>query len=215
MVTPRTGRPRGRPPKPKIVKPARSRGRPPLPLSRDPERYYLALLSAHIEIGRLSGVSEGLVLTTFAGFAFGRPVQTPENLSNMERTGNYYVGMSGWLRGGESGAWRGRNSFRPLADNWRRKLSRIRTKPKGNPDKRWLQAMTLAWCPCLCGEQEDEGRAAYFAASAGEKEYFEATMRPIMNERWAQREAGVKRAEVSPEFMIHLIRTTATDGCAK
>jgi hypothetical protein len=214
MVTPRTGRPVGRPPKPKTEKLASSRGRPPLPLSRDPERYFLALLSAYIEIGRLSGVSEGRVLTTFAGFVFGHPVQTPENLSDMERTGTYQVGMLHWLLGGESEEWRGRNSFRPIADNWRRKLSRIRTKPKGNPDKRWLQAMTLAWCPCLCGEQEDEGRAAYFAAFAGEKKYFKARMHPVLAESAAERKAGATSWEVSPEFMINLIRTTLTDGGA-
>ena len=156
MATPRKGsqgegRRRPKPPAPD-PSPKRERGRPSLPLSGDPERYFLALLSAHIEIGKLSGVSEGRVLTTFAGFVFGQPIQTPENLSNMERTGTYQVGMRRWLWGEESAVWRGKTTFRPPADNLGRKLRRIRAKPSSHPDWVWLRAMTLAWRDCLLGE---------------------------------------------------------------
>lgn len=205
----------GRPPKLKVEKPASSRGRPRLPLRRDPERHRLAILSAHVEIGKLSGVSEGRVLTTFAAFMFGHPIQTPENLSNMERTGTYLVGMPRWLRGGVSSSWRGRNSFRPLADNWRRKLSRIRAMPSTDPDWKWLRAMTLAWRTCLWGEIRHARQAEFLAASVGETEFFDAKMRPVLEERAEQRKAGMTRAEVSPEFMINLIRTTANEGHAK
>jgi hypothetical protein len=208
----------GRPPKPKEPVPnaklKRGRGRPPLPLSCDPERYFLALLSAHIEIGKLSGVSEGRVSTTFAGFVFGRPVHTPENVSDMERTGRYQVGMR-WLQGVESEEWRGMNSFRPIAETLMRKLRRIRAKPSSHPDWKWLRAMTLAWRTCLWGELRHLRQAGFLAASVGEAEYFNATMRPLLAERAAQRKAGATRSEVSPEFMTNLIRTTVTDGCAK
>ena len=210
----------GRPPKPKEPVPdaklKRRRGRPPLPLSRDPERYFLALLSAHIEIGKLSGVSEGRVSTTFAGFAFGHPVQAPENLSNMESTRRYDVGMPRWLLGRESKEWWGKNPFRPIADSWRRKLRGVRGKLPSDPDWNWLRAMTLAWRTCLWGELRHAGQAAFLAASVGQEEYFKARMQPVLEHRAAaERKAGATRYEVSPEFMINLIRSTATDGCAK
>jgi hypothetical protein len=66
VATPRTGRPRGRPRKPEEPQPKRDRGRLPLPLAVDLERYFLALLSAHIEIGKLNGTSEAVTLKTFA-----------------------------------------------------------------------------------------------------------------------------------------------------
>jgi hypothetical protein len=159
------------------------------------------------------------VLTTFAGFVFGQPIQTPENLSNMERTGTYQVGMRRWLWGEESAVWRGKTTFRPPADNLGRKLRRIRAKPSSHPDWVWLRAMTLAWRDCLLGELRPtrSGESAEsWAASVGEEEYFKARMQPVLEQRAAEeRKAGATRYDVSPEFMINLIRTTETDGCAK
>jgi hypothetical protein len=44
-------------------------------LATDPERYFIALLSAHIVLGKLKGLSETCVLESFAGARLGTPVQ--------------------------------------------------------------------------------------------------------------------------------------------
>jgi hypothetical protein len=75
--------------------------------------------------------------------------------------------------------------------------------------------MTLAWRTCLWGELSHVQQAEFLAASVREKEYFDLRMRPLLAERAEQRKAGMTRAEVSPEFMINLIRTTAIDGAGK
>jgi hypothetical protein len=52
VVTPRTGRPRGRPRKPASpAKPRRSVGHPPLSFSDDPDRYRVACLDALLALG--------------------------------------------------------------------------------------------------------------------------------------------------------------------
>jgi hypothetical protein len=75
--------------------------------------------------------------------------------------------------------------------------------------------MTLAWRTCLWGELGHSRQAEFLAASVGEKEHFDARMRPLLAERDEQRKAGRTVAEVSPEFMINLIRTSANDGAGK
>jgi hypothetical protein len=52
MVTKPTGRPRGRPRKPRPP-PREGPGRPPTPLNKDPLRYHLALMDALLELDRI------------------------------------------------------------------------------------------------------------------------------------------------------------------
>jgi hypothetical protein len=242
MVTPRTGRPVGRPRKAKEglpdSAPKRGRGRPKLPLARDSERYFLALVSAHIELGKLKGLVEGYVLEKFVAARYGEAVAKMEieyrgkrigltdllsmaraspncgprelrKLEDIERRGaDGLVGLPEWKRGRKGSESRNTNVFRPIADALRHKLHGIRTKPRGDPDKRWLQAMTLAWCPCLCGEQEDVARARRLVDCVGEREYFETKMLPLMAERAAEREPGSRTTESPPEYLANLIRRT-------
>ncbi len=134
MATQQTGRPRGRPPKPKEPEPSRRRGRPNKRLAADPARYLLAAIQAHIEIGRSIGISDLRVTETFAGLRFGFPLWTHDNLEAMKGGQRFHVFMDKWARGDEGGkAYRDRNAFRPLADNLRRKLHDIRTRPIGDP----------------------------------------------------------------------------------
>ena len=206
MVTPRTGRPRGRPPKPKVIKSPRSPGKPPL--VRDPERYRFAFISAHIELGKLRGLTEIRVLMTFAGVLHGEPYQPPENLALVEREG-VRVQLASPRADPESPVWRERNVFRPRAELLRRKFQHIRARPLGDPDRQWLDAMTETWCICLRGEHEREGRASLLAASVGEQDYFEATMRPELAKRSAERKAGARTSDTTPDFLIRMCRTTA------
>jgi hypothetical protein len=69
MATPRTGRPRGRPPKTKAPTLKRRRDRPEKRLADDPNRYWLAITQAHIDLfkfGELEGRSENRVVNLFA-----------------------------------------------------------------------------------------------------------------------------------------------------
>ena len=208
MVSKPTGRPRGRPRK---AQPTallmRKRGRPHIPLADHPDRYLLAILSAHIRIGLRNGLSEGHVLETFAGLWFGQPMLTPENVDAMTLGDGYRVWLPSFLMGAESSDWRGKNAFRPLADNWRRTLQKIRTKATDNPDRMWLAAMTLAWEICFLGDATSRHKALQFAGSVGEASYFERKMKPKLDERAVQRAAGADRAtEWVPEFLPNLIR---------
>jgi hypothetical protein len=219
----------GRPPKPKIIEPARSRGRPPLPLSRDPERYFLALLSAHIEIGRLSGISECRVLDSFAGAREGEPIEQEDlncliqlaltdqscgprerrKLAVIERRGaDGLVGLPKWKQGKKGSEWHSMNAFRPLADSYRRKLNVIRVKPPSDPDWMWLDRMTAAWRICLTGQIASARMAELLTSLLGENEHFDAVMRPVLRVRASQRMAGLKQAEASPDFLRNLIRGT-------
>jgi hypothetical protein len=206
MVTPRTGRPRGRPPKPKEPEPNRRRGRPEKRLASDPDRYLLAAIQAHIEIG----VPATRVTEIFAGLRFGHPFQTDENLEAMDKGEKFLIFMHKLKGGnvGETASYRDRNAFRPPADNLRRKLSYIRTRPMGDPDRRWLTLMTRAWLPCLRGESDGTFGACLSASLAGEIGYFYVSMLPVMIERSRQRITGAPRAEIDvPEFRRLLFPT--------
>ena len=209
MATPRTGRPRGRPPKVKELEPKRSQGRPNKRLASDPDRYLLAAIQAHIEINRPRRISETRIAELFAGLRFGKPVRTRENFEAMNNRAKFRVFLDKWQRGDEGGKnYRDRNAFRPLADNLRRKLSNIRNRPTGDLDRRWLALMTRAWLPCLRGERERAFGASLEASLAGETAYFYAVMFPLMMERDRQRDAGAERAKVNlPEFRDILLPT--------
>lgn len=197
-------------------------------LSSDPERNFLALLSAHIEI-RTPGVSESLVLETFAAARYGDPVE-PEDLTDLinvaltsptcgpqerrklaaiERRGtDGLVGLRAWKRGKKGSEWHNMNAFRPLADNWRRKLNVIRGKPPSDPDWMWLDRMTAAWRICLTGQIAYARITELLTSLMGEKEHFDAVMRPVLRKRASQRMAALKQADASPDFLRILIRET-------
>jgi hypothetical protein len=199
-----------------------------MPLSRDPERYFLALLSAHIET-RARGVSESLVLETFAAARYGEPIEQQDltdllnlalispscgpqerrKLAAIDRRGaDALVGLRAWKRGKRGSEWHSMNTFRPFADNWRRKLNVIRGKSPSDPDRIWLDRMTTAWRICLTGQIEYKGIAELLTSLTGEKKHFDAVMWPVLRERASQRMAGLKRVDASPDFLRNLIRET-------
>ena len=248
MATPRTGKPRGRPPKPPAPdpRPKRERGRPPLPLSRHPDRYFYALVSAFLE-GRPPGVSELRVLESSVGALRGVPVHemefknqlgerigwgkvlasardardsrnskaTPQQLKKLatiERRGpDGLVGLYKWGLGQPGSESRNINAFRPFVDNCRHKLKIIGKKPPTDADWMWLDRMTAAWRICLRGEIELAKAAEGAAWLVGEREYFETDMVPVLAERAAQRQKGIKVAEYPPEYFVNLIRQTVRE----
>jgi hypothetical protein len=167
----------------------------------------LAATQAHIEFG----VPATRVTEIFAGLRFGYPVPTKENWEAMDKGEKFRIFMDK-RKGGrleEAAAYRDRNAFRPPADNLRRKLIDIRTRPLGDPDRRWLTLMTRAWLPCLGGETDGTFGACMEASLAGETGYFYLYMLPVMIERSRQRKAGAVRAEIDiPEFRRILFPTT-------
>jgi hypothetical protein len=209
-----------------------------LPLFRDPERYFLALLSAHIEIGKQMGVAESRVLKSFAAAQHGEPLEKMEfehrgnrigltDVLNMarasptcgpregrmiaaiERPGaDVFVALRAWKRGKKGSEWHNMNAFRPLADNWRRKLNVTRAKPPSDPDWMWLDRMTAAWRVCLSGQIALARVAELLASVCGEREHFDAVMRPALAELASQRMAGLKQEDRSPDFLLNLIRET-------
>jgi hypothetical protein len=165
-------------------------------------------VQAHLHL-RDPEMSELRVAETFAGLRYGQPIQTAENIEAMARGDRFRVYTS--EERGELGAadWRNKNAFRPRADDLRHKLRRFRTASIDDPDRRWLAAMTLCWSICLQGDQGKESRAEYLADQAAEREYFEEIMRPLLNDRVKQREAGLTRADVRlPDFLRIFFPTT-------
>ena len=130
-------------------------------------------------------------------------------LAVIERRGaDGLVVLPAWKRGKSGYEWRNMNAFRPLADNWRRKLNVIRGKPPSDPDWMWLDRMTAAWRICLTGQIALARMAELLASLMGEKEHFDAVMRPVLRERASQRMTGLKQVDASPDFLRILIRET-------
>jgi hypothetical protein len=196
MVTKPTGRPRGRPKKPDQPKPKKVRGRPPQPLAANPDRYALAYFEAHFLGAALhrDRVSELQVAEQLAAQVYGETVQTPENLASKARGERYQVWMPPFRLDQRpyDGApnWRHGNSFRPWADDLRRKLRRLRNG--SNDDARWLRAMGIAWFVCLQGNVDEIEYARGLAGSAGEAAFFEEKMLPV-----AYHEAGRRASKVT------------------
>jgi hypothetical protein len=177
----------------------------------------------------MPGVSESLVLETFAAARYGEPIEQGDltdlinlaltspscrprerkKLAAIERRGaDALVGLRTWKRGKRGSEWHSMNAFRPLADNWRRKLNVIRGKPPSDPDSMWLDRMTAAWCVCLTGQITLENAAELSATICGERGHFDSVMRPVFRERARQRMAGLKEVDASPDFLLNLIRET-------
>ncbi len=184
MVTRPTGKPAGRPKKPRPpIKPKRPRGRPPKPLAADPDRYEIAYFQVAADRGYRAGISERRIAETLAALRHGALVPTPENLSAMSAGKPYAVRAPAW-RGREGGFdWRNKNSFRPIADALRLKAHRMRKDPAADQDARWLDHMSWAWLICLERYVDLEGLAEYLADAVGEREYFDAWMRPMLRGR--------------------------------
>lgn len=196
----------------RAAKPGHERGRPKgstKALSSDPNRYLDMWAQAHIDCGKLEGKSEISVLETLAGLRYGRPVPTRENFEAMARGDGFKVYMippPEKIHIGPDGepipagcAWPHQNSIRPFADSWRRRL-RHKREAKDQDGKwtaKWFAGMShVAFC-CLQGFDERAGFLEFLAEKAGEKDYFNTKMRPVLIERAKQRRAGLKRADVA------------------
>jgi hypothetical protein len=135
MVTKPTGRPRGRPTKPKAIEPKRARGRPAKTLANDPDRYFFAVAQANIDAGKQHGFAERRIADTYVSLRYGRVLQWSKNLEAFALGHPYQVVFKHRLRGlvgavGEQCAgWLNRNAFRPYADGLRLRLRKIRAKP--------------------------------------------------------------------------------------
>jgi hypothetical protein len=127
-MTKPTGRPRGRLLREKAAEKStkRKRGRPRISLALNPERYFLAIVQAHIDIAKRHGISERRVVDTYAGLRYGRPVQSRVNLESLARGERFQVQfeveqypLKGSLEadGAQGRGWLNRNAFRPYADN--------------------------------------------------------------------------------------------------
>jgi hypothetical protein len=219
VVTEPAGRKPGRPKKQIVPKVKRPRGRPMQFLSEDPDRYFLAFVQAHIEIGRLSGKSDNAVAETFVGLRYGKLVTTvvegsdgklipPEDNLRAFAEGRKFrvyadpnlgeIPNRGDLKYGEK--WRDKNVFRPHAFDLLGKLRSVRNSHPSHPNRRWLAAMVKAWIMCLQGYEEDIDLARQLAILVSEGKYFANVMVPMMRERAAQRLEGLRRATLLPKF---------------
>jgi hypothetical protein len=226
MVSKPTGRPRGRPPKPREeANPRRQRGRPAGSvklLSQNPRRYFYALTQTAIEKSRtLKGTSALSICATFAKFMVGRPVKVgevvmssgvpaivTEHFHERWRRGlPFHVVHRQWdimpdhtrafFKGHEPGDhWWDKDKFRPTAENIRTTLRLWRTAPATNPNRRWLARMVKIMLICFNGQDEQAGLAESMAAEIGETRYFAAQLRPIMIEYAAARRAGVDSSDL-------------------
>lgn len=165
MVTKPTGRPRGRPrkhpPKPKSV-----RGRPTI-MSRSGWHVY-AMFEAYIERAKERGISELQVLDVIAKvLQLGDdPVRLP----------NWRIEQIKEDPSQPTESWRVGKANRPLIDDLRRTLERLR---KGTGAD-CFQAMTASWRLCLDGDTEKANEARRLAASAGKEAVFNEQMLPMM-----------------------------------
>jgi hypothetical protein len=160
-------------------------------------------------LGKRIGWSDVLALARRAG-------ATPQQLAKLatiERRGpGGLVGLYRWKLGQHGSESRNRNVFRPFVDNWRHKLNIIRKNPSKIDDLMWLDRMTAAWRVCLSGQIDGEKAAEAAAAICGEREHFDAVMRPVLREHARQRIAGLKQVEASPEYFTNLIGRTVPRG---
>ena len=179
MTTPRTGGPRT--------------GRPTKPLAADMTRYQFALMQAYIDLGRKFGWSERYVAIGLAQAIYALPAATPEDVAARgEQT--FKLLDPHFNHKDEKGpkTWRNQDVFRPLADDLRRKLRRLRLR-----DPQWFDAMSQAWRVVLEGIGEGEDYAEMLATGAGERDFFDRIMRPVLHARAkVRRERGLDKPEL-------------------
>jgi hypothetical protein len=222
MATKATGRPRGRPRKTKAPKPLRRRGRPEKPLSEREDRHALAFMQAALDRPDID-MSERALTVMLAGLRYGRVVESRENLEAMLRGEPFLVAMdpAESRAVADDGRWRHKNAFRPRADDMARTLRRARTASVIDKDRRWLACMSRAWAICLQGRVEDGWLAQHLAAMAGESEYFESVMEPVLLRPGRVPKAalaGLARrllapADAAPDYLTNIFRTQPLKKC--
>jgi hypothetical protein len=107
--------------------------------------------------------------------------------------------------------WREKNVFRPYADDFRRKLRKIRNKDFSDVDRRWLAAMSVAWRICFSGDLGTKTHAEALTAVVGERGYFSRVMQPILYQMFVRKtspSADLTDPLSMPEFIRLFIPTT-------
>lgn len=194
-----TGNPPGRPRKTKEAK--AKRGRQRIPLAARPDRYEILFYQVGVDRGCHAGLSERRFAEQFVSLKLGIPDPTPENLAAMKARRRYKVFT-------DKAQGKG-NSLRAAADCMRQNIRRFRKNPTTFEDARWLAAMAFALHICFdAAALEDfaerfteflvsqvegfaelppqpaherlESFAEFLAEQAGELDYFNARMRPIL-----------------------------------
>jgi len=165
MATPRTGRPRGRPLKPKADSPVKDRGRPAEPLATHPFKFEIAVFWATkicLTLGE-RGTANGLIAAAFgerAPFDLDPPDPKHPNLVKQ------LVPLS-------------RQQFRKNADRLRKLASRY---PKTDSDAIWLlavsQAIVIAYVLGPRLKQPAKQTALDHAAAVGEESWAKQTLLP-------------------------------------
>jgi len=176
MVTPRTGRKRGRPPKPKAEAPAKGRGRPAEPLSDHPFKFEIATFKVAEICLDLSerDTAKGLIAVTFGD-------RLPFNLDPINPEHPNRLGLLVRLPK-ESGRYADRpprEQFRRYADRLRKLASRY---PKTDSDAVWLlavcQAIVIAYVLGPYAKQLAKQMALSHAAAIGEESWAKQTLLP-------------------------------------
>ncbi len=181
MATPRTGRPRGRPPKPKADAPAKDRGRPPKPLWSHPLRFQIAGFK-YVECSLR--LDERLTAKGLIAAAFGEPVPLDPRHPELERLS---IAMP-------------IEQFRRYADRLRKTASRY---PKTPVDAIWLlviyQAIVIAHALGPYAKEAAKEGALSYAAGVGEERWARETLMPWIDSMPtpADRKAN---PSCSPEF---------------
>jgi hypothetical protein len=215
MVSKPTGRPVGRPKKLIVQTTDKPIGRPRKLLATDVDRYSLAILQAWIDNGAHHGMSERSICDAYASLRFGSPRRTKDNFVLMQCERPFQVlfntnktRLKGCYQGKE---WHELNTFRPYADDFRRKLRKIRNKDRSDVDRRWLAAMSDAWRICFSGDLSTKTHAEALTAVVGERGYFSRVMQPILYQMFVRKtspSADLTDPLSTPEFVRLLIPTT-------
>jgi hypothetical protein len=219
MVTKRVlGAKKGRPEKPKIEAPKRPKGRPAKPIATDPERYLKAFIQAlidHEDFMESQGLisdkaSANKIAEMLIGLRYGRlpeggrhietkeggKITAEENLLAMMNGKPFYVYAEpkngcAIYRSKENGdRWRDGNTFRPTTHNVLKDLRLARNGPPDDPSRQWLAAMSMIWKDCFQSDISFSPVAERLADAIGEREYFQAVMKPVMIAHAALRDTG-------------------------
>jgi hypothetical protein len=187
MATPRTGRPRGRPPKPKAEAPAKDRGRPPKPLWGHPHRFRIAGFIYIEGFLRLDGRQAA---KASVAAAFGEPAPRDPRRRDLERLS---VPLS-------------MEQFDRYADRLRKLASRY---PKTAVDAIWLltifQAILIAHTLGPYAKEAAKEGALSYAVGVDEERWARETLLPWIDrmptraDRRAERERLVAERKADRE----------------
>jgi hypothetical protein len=201
MATPRTGRKRGRPPKPKMAA-ARSRGRPPKPLSTHPHRFEIAVLKV---AERWLGLGSRTTAKGLIAAAFGErgPFDIDPPNPKHPRFVRQLVSLS-------------REHFLKDVDLIRKLAARF---PKTDGDAAWLdavgQAIVIAKTlgPHPHARQAAKAGALFFASAVGEELWARERLLPLIDslptpaETEADQKADLDRfARIIADFLSQPVR---------